>query len=91
MTVSTSPDFDQKLTAEVESLLTTDWYRRGIWRNPLAPGKYNLNTKAFTAYLVPTSAIMVDWASSDRPSAPSMSRPSAAPVQGPVRLSLSHR
>ena len=79
LTVSTSPDFDQKLTAEVESLLTTDRYRRGIWRNPLAPGKYNLNTKAFTAYLVPTSAIMVDWASSDRPSAPGMSRPSAAP------------
>ncbi len=78
--VSTSPDFDQALTAEVESLLTSDRNRRGIWRNPLAPGRYNLNTKAFTAYLVPTSAIMVDWASSERPSAPSMSRPSAAPT-----------
>lgn len=77
--VSTSPDFDQALTAEVESLLTSDRNRRGIWRSPLAPGKYNLNTKAFTAYLVPTSAIMVDWASLDRPSAPSMSRSSAAP------------
>ncbi|MCI4363218.1 MAG: hypothetical protein L3K13_02815 [Thermoplasmata archaeon] len=77
--VSASPDFDQKLTAEVESLLTSDRNKRGIWRNPLAPGNYNLNTKAFTAYLVPTSAIMVDWASSDRPSAPSMSRPSASP------------
>ncbi|MCI4349589.1 MAG: hypothetical protein L3J93_05175, partial [Thermoplasmata archaeon] len=79
--VSTSPDFDQTLTAEVESLLTSDRNKRGIWRNPLAPGKYNLNTKAFTAYLVPTSAIMVDWASSERPSAPSMSRPSAAPTK----------
>ena len=78
--VSTSPDFDQELTSEVENLLTSDRNRRGIWRNPLAPGKYNLNTKAFTAYLVPTSAIMVDWASSDRPSAPSMSRTSASPA-----------
>ncbi|MFZ0831186.1 MAG: SPFH domain-containing protein [Thermoplasmata archaeon] len=77
--VATDPDFDQRLTAEVESLLTTDRNKRGIWRNPLAPGRYNLNTKAFTAYLVPTSAIMVDWASSERPSAPSMSRPSATP------------
>ncbi|HLM90546.1 MAG TPA: SPFH domain-containing protein [Thermoplasmata archaeon] len=79
--VSTEPDFDQRLTAEVESLLTTDRNKRGIWRNPLAPGRYNLNAKAFTAYLVPTSAIMVDWASSDRPSAPRMSRPSATPTQ----------
>jgi regulator of protease activity HflC (stomatin/prohibitin superfamily) len=79
--VSTAPDFDQQITSEVESLLTSDRNRRGIWRNPLAPGRYNLNTKAFTAYLVPTSAIMVDWASSERPSAPSMSRPSAAPTR----------
>ncbi|MGP8078851.1 MAG: SPFH domain-containing protein [Thermoplasmata archaeon] len=81
MPVSSAPDFDQKLTAEVESLLTTDRNRRGIWRSPLAPGRYNLNTKAFTAYLVPTSAIMVDWASSERPSAPGMSRPSASPTK----------
>lgn len=77
--VSASPDFDQRLSSEVESLLTSDRNRRGIWRSPLAPGKYNLNTKAFTAYLVPTSAIMVDWASSERPGAPGMSRPSATP------------
>src|SRR5205814_6011130 len=51
-----------------------DRNRRGIWRNPVAPGKYNLNRVAFTAYLVPTSAIMVDWARSDRPDAPSLSR-----------------
>jgi regulator of protease activity HflC (stomatin/prohibitin superfamily) len=78
--VSVDPNFDETLTAEVESLLTSERNRRGIWRNPLAPGRYNLNTKAFTAYLVPTSAIMVDWASSERPSAPSLSRPSAAPT-----------
>jgi len=79
--VSSSPDFDQKLTQEVESLLSNDRNRRGIWRSPLAPGKYNLNPKAFTAYLVPTSAIMVDWASSERPGAAGMSRPSATPTR----------
>src|SRR5207245_8401668 len=60
--------------AAVERLLVPDRNRRGIWRNPVAPGKYNLNRVAFTAYLVPTSAIMVDWARSDRPDAPSLSR-----------------
>lgn len=77
--ISDTPDFDQTLHSAVETLLTPDRNRRGIWRAPVAPGKYNLNRIAFTAYLVPTSAIMVDWASSDRPTAPSMSRPSTTP------------
>jgi len=29
----------------------------------VAPGVYNLNPVAFTAFLVPTSAVTVDWAS----------------------------
>ena len=74
MPVTDSPDFDQTIHAAVERLLVPDRNRRGIWRNPVAPGKYNLNRVAFTAYLVPTSAIMVDWARSDRPDAPSLSR-----------------
>ncbi|HEV2166412.1 MAG TPA: hypothetical protein VGS23_05490, partial [Thermoplasmata archaeon] len=77
--ISDTPDFDQTVHSAVETLLTSDRNKRGIWRSPIAPGKYNLNRVAFTAYLVPTSAIMVDWASSDRPSAPEMSRPSATP------------
>src|SRR5207245_846070 len=72
--VTDSPDFDQTIHAAVERLLVPDRNRRGIWRNPVAPGKYNLNRVAFTAYLVPTSAIMVDWARSERPDAPSLSR-----------------
>jgi hypothetical protein len=36
---------------------------RGIWKEPVAPGRYNLNTLAFDAYLVPTSAVTIDWAS----------------------------
>ena len=41
---------------EVEKLLITNKYTRGIWREPIAPGKYNLNTIAYTPYMVPTSA-----------------------------------
>ncbi|HYK93119.1 MAG TPA: SPFH domain-containing protein [Thermoplasmata archaeon] len=78
--VSDRPDFDQTVHSAIETLLTPDRNRRGIWESPVAPGKYNLNPVAFTAYLVPTSAIMVDWASSERATAPEMSRPSAAPT-----------
>jgi regulator of protease activity HflC (stomatin/prohibitin superfamily) len=66
---------------EAETLLVTDKSTRGIWKDPIAPGKYNLNTIAYTAYPVPTSAIMVDWADTERPSAPMMSRPPTAPVK----------
>jgi regulator of protease activity HflC (stomatin/prohibitin superfamily) len=48
---------------DVEKILITDKYTRGIWREPIAPGKYNLNAIAFTAYQVPTSAVTIDWAS----------------------------
>ena len=51
---------------DVEKILITDKYTRGIWREPIAPGKYNLNTVAFTAYQVPTSAVTIDWASEGR-------------------------
>src|SRR5947209_8144729 len=78
--VTDSPDFDQTIHAAVERLLVPDRNRRGIWRNPVAPGKYNLNRVAFTAYLVPTSAIMVDWARSERPDAPSLSRRPSDPA-----------
>lgn len=51
---------------DAEKILITDKYTRGIWREPLAPGKYNLNMIAFTAYQVPTSAVTIDWASEGR-------------------------
>lgn len=76
---SAKPDLDQPITSAAEVMLNVDRDRRGIWASPIAPGKYNLNRIAFTAYLVPTSAIMIDWASSDAPGAPSLSRPAAAP------------
>jgi len=51
---------------DVERILITDKLTRGIWREPIAPGKYNLNTIAFTAYAVPTSAVTIDWATEGR-------------------------
>jgi regulator of protease activity HflC (stomatin/prohibitin superfamily) len=51
---------------DVEKILIMNKYTRGIWREPVAPGKYNLNTVAFTAYQVPTSAVTIDWASEGR-------------------------
>jgi regulator of protease activity HflC (stomatin/prohibitin superfamily) len=50
----------------IERILITDKHTRGIWREPIAPGKYNLNTIAFTAYQVPTSAVTIDWATEGR-------------------------
>jgi len=51
---------------DVEKILITNKYTRGIWREPIAPGKYNLNAIAFSAYHVPTSAVTIDWASEGR-------------------------
>jgi uncharacterized membrane protein YqiK len=49
--------------ADIENILITTKNKRGIWREPVAPGKYNLNPIAFTPYMVPTSAVTIDWAS----------------------------
>jgi hypothetical protein len=61
--ISKKPDFEQPIHDMDEVVLTTDKNQRGIWHEPVAPGKYNLNTLAFSAYLVPTSAVTIDWAS----------------------------
>ncbi len=76
---SSQPELDDKITHDVETLLITDKNMRGILEAPIAPGKYNLNTYAYSAYLVPTSAIMVDWASTDRPATPSITKPPVLP------------
>ena len=46
-----------------ETPLITDKIMRGILREPVAPGKYNLNSLAYHIELVPTSAVTIDWAS----------------------------
>ena len=58
--------FGGPIHEDVEKLLNSDRLTRGIWREPIAPGKYNLNTIAFTAYMVPTSAVTIDWATEGR-------------------------
>ena len=63
-TSDSSQSLKQPIHEDLEKLLITDKNRRGIWRDPVAPGKYNLNPIAFTAYMVPTSAVTIDWASS---------------------------
>ena len=60
-----SPNLNQPLHAEVETLLITNEHERGILRKPVAPGKYNLNRIAYRVEPVPTSAIMINWASGD--------------------------
>jgi len=66
--VSTTPTLDQPLHEAVESLLILEKNQRGIFREPVAPGTYNLNHIAYKAELVPTSAITIDWASTSGPS-----------------------
>jgi regulator of protease activity HflC (stomatin/prohibitin superfamily) len=65
--ISTTPDLNQPVHETVESLLITDKNQRGILKDPIAPGKYNLNQIAYRVELVPTSAITIDWASSQGP------------------------
>jgi len=60
---SNLPMVDQPVHEEGEVILTFDRLERGIWDKPVAPGKYNMNPLAYTAYLVPTSAVTIDWAS----------------------------
>jgi uncharacterized membrane protein YqiK len=60
--ISAVTDFKQPVHESVERLLIMDRDRRGILRDPVAPGKYNLNPIAYTPYLVPTSAVTIDWA-----------------------------
>jgi len=66
--ISVNPDLSQPIHEAVESLLITDKSQRGIFRDPIAPGTYNLNHIAYKAELVPTSAITIDWASTSGPS-----------------------
>ncbi len=71
------PNPDEKISSDVETVLISDMTERGIYETPLAPGTYNLNTVAYTAYAVPTSAIMIDWADSSRINAPTVAGPAS--------------
>jgi regulator of protease activity HflC (stomatin/prohibitin superfamily) len=53
----------ERTNKDIENILIQNRDERGIWNTPVIPGKYNLNPIAFTPYLVPTSAVTIDWAS----------------------------
>lgn len=59
-------------------LLITDREKRGILQDPVAPGTYNLNPIAYNPFLVPTSAVTIDWAAGARVR---MDLPSPVPVE----------
>ena len=89
--VSQASGLGSPLVSDVEKVLISDVNQRGIYDKPLTPGTYNLNTIAFTAYPVPTSAIMVDWADTESPLAATMSRPEATPTKEHLSISIPYR
>ncbi|MDO9324905.1 MAG: SPFH domain-containing protein [Methanoregula sp.] len=60
--ITTTPTLGHPLHETIETPLITSKSERGILREPVAPGKYNLNRIAYRAEFVPTSAITIDWA-----------------------------
>ncbi len=71
-------DLRQPIHEGVEKLLINDREKRGILRDPIAPGTYNLNPIAYNPFLVPTSAVTIDWAAGARVR---MDLPSPVPVE----------
>jgi uncharacterized membrane protein YqiK len=63
--INTSPTLYQPPIELGETTLITNKTERGILKDPIAPGKYNLNRIGYRAELVPTSAVTIDWASND--------------------------
>jgi uncharacterized membrane protein YqiK len=61
--VSMDGGLDQPVPELPETILITSKSERGILKDPVAPGKYNLNQIAYKPEFVPTSAITIDWAS----------------------------
>lgn len=61
--VSEHPDLTQAVHEATEVVLQTNMKKRGIIRDPVAPGSYNLNPLAYDVKEVPTSAVTIDWAS----------------------------
>ncbi|MFA5080906.1 MAG: SPFH domain-containing protein [Candidatus Paceibacterota bacterium] len=60
------PNFKQPIHEKDEVVLAHDINTRGIQAKSVLPGIYNMNKLALTAFLVPTSAITIDWAAEER-------------------------
>lgn len=63
--VSTAPHLNQPTMTSRETVLITDKCTRGILVEPVAPGRYNLNTVAYRPALVPTSAVTIKWSTEE--------------------------
>jgi regulator of protease activity HflC (stomatin/prohibitin superfamily) len=59
--ITITPDLKEPITTAKEVVLISDKNSRGILKDPVAPGKYNLNVIAYHAELVPTSAVTISW------------------------------
>ncbi|MBI4425044.1 MAG: hypothetical protein HY554_15030, partial [Elusimicrobia bacterium] len=60
-TLAEPPAPDERIKQGVERYVVESGYR-GIQREVLGPGTYNLNRLAFTPHLLPTTNITIDWA-----------------------------
>lgn len=84
--ISTGFEADEKMgepLQDTEVLLTKDKKKRGIWKDSVAPGQYNFNPMAYTAYLVPTSNLTINWANHSQISESSYS---GSETRGPVSV-----
>lgn len=64
-TITTTPTLNQPTITLRETVLITNKTERGILCEPVAPGRYNLNTVAYRVALVPTSAVTIKWSTEE--------------------------
>lgn len=62
---SMTPNLDQPIVTDYETALITNKTLRGILKDPVYPGKYNLNNIAYKIELVPTSAVTIKWSTEE--------------------------
>ena len=62
---STTPNLNQPIITDNETALITNKTLRGILKDPVYPGKYNLNGIAYKIELVPTSAVTIKWSTDE--------------------------
>lgn len=64
-TITATPNLNQPTITLKETVLITNKCERGILSEPVAPGRYNLNTVAYRVALVPTSAVTIKWSTEE--------------------------
>ena len=59
-----NPTDEAKADKGVNAKLVTNGCK-GIWRNPLGPGKHALNPKTCAINLIPTTQVVLSWANAN--------------------------